>query len=65
MVKSEREEGGFEMNTYPFPFIIVKTTTLLVRKVMSVISNLLINLTYFGWRPSVVYLSGKRRKFTL
>jgi hypothetical protein len=64
-VKSGKEEGGSEMNTCSIPFIIFKTVTFVVRKVMRVVSNLLINLTYFGWRPSVVYLSGKRRKVTL
>lgn len=44
---------------------MAETFTFTARKALRVIANLVINLTYFGWRPSVVYLSGKRRRVSL
>ncbi len=31
-------------------------------KAIATVRDILISLSYFGWRPSVAYLSGKRRR---
>ena len=41
---------------------MTETFESMIRKALRAIANLLISLTYFGWRPSIVYLSGKRRR---
>ncbi len=43
---------------------IARAVTEIVRKALSAIQDVLVNLTYFGWRPSVAYLSGKRRRIS-
>ncbi len=51
------------MDTHRLPFtFIARAIAEMVRKVLVVIQDILVNLTYFGWRPSVAYLSGKRRR---
>lgn len=51
------------MNTRRLPLMVVAgALTQMVRRGLAAIQDVLINLTYFGWRPSVVYLSGKRRQ---
>ncbi len=51
------------MGTHRLPLIVVaKALAEIVRKALAVIKDILVNVSYFGWRPSVVYLSGKRRR---
>lgn len=51
------------MSNHRFPLIVVaKALAEMVRKALAVIRDILVNVSYFGWRPSVVYLSGKRRR---
>ncbi len=53
------------MDTHRLSFIFVaRAIAGMVRKALAVIQEILVNLTYFGWRPSVAYLSGKRRRAT-
>ncbi len=33
-----------------------------VTRAISTVKDILVSLSYFGWRPSVAYLSGKRRR---
>ncbi|HWR58421.1 MAG TPA: hypothetical protein VN328_06000 [Thermodesulfovibrionales bacterium] len=54
------------MNTRRLSFVVVaKILARMIEKTLTGVQNLLINLTYFGWRPSVVYLSGGRRRISL
>ena len=47
------------------PFIAIATiVTLIGKKALGGILNLLRNLVSFGWRPSEAYLSGKKKKKT-
>ncbi len=47
------------------PFMLsAKAAGRMAKKVVDWIQDILINLSYFGWRPSVVYLSGRKRRVT-
>ncbi len=47
-----------------FMFTARRAVAEAVSKVLATIQDILVNLTYFGWRPSVAYFSGKRRRAT-